>query len=71
MSTTSQRFKVRATSLGRPDPEDRVRQSMANVHLEGLTPNPKAAKVVRAMADGLLTAEEAINQIRSWYAHRT
>lgn len=61
---------MRTTRLGSADPDARLRQSMANVRLEGLTPNPKTAKVIRAMAEGAITPEAAITEIRSWYVRR-
>lgn len=57
----------RSTPLGRQNPVDRVRQSMANIRLEGLPPHPKTAALIQAMAEGKLAPEAAIKEIRSWY----
>lgn len=70
MKHSAHHIKNRTVRLGHPDPTDRIRQSMANVRLEGLTPNPKTAAVVQAMAEGSLAPEAAIRQICSWYVSR-
>ena len=57
------------TRLGKSDVEEQIRQSKANIHLEGLTPNPKTLPLIKAMAKGSLGSEAAIKEICSWYAH--
>ena len=70
MKHSAQHITSRTVRLGSPDPADRIRQSMANVRLEGLNPNPKTAAIVQAMAEGSLAPEAAIRQICSWYVRR-
>jgi hypothetical protein len=57
--------------IGNSDATDRVRQSKANILLEGLTPNSKTAKVIQGLVTNAITPAAAISEIRSWYVRRT
>lgn len=64
------RAAIHRERIGSPDLEVHLRQSLANVKLEGLTPNRNALQVVRSMAHGDTTPDAAIAEIRSWYVRR-
>jgi hypothetical protein len=50
--------------LGSEDVEDRVRQAVASVRLSGLEPSQESIELVRSLADGKLTPDEAIKKLR-------
>ena len=56
------------TRLGLQDVDDQVRQAIANVTLEGLQPSEQSVLLARAVASGELSAEEALDKLRSMYA---
>lgn len=56
------------TRLGLQDPDDQVRQALANVTLEGLQPSTQSVLLARSVATGSLSTEEALNQLRGMYA---
>ena len=71
MSKTNSTQSASVIRPGKPDAEERIRQSNANVRLEGLTPNPKTQPLILAMAKGSLEPESVIKEICSWYTRRT
>lgn len=53
--------------LGSGDPEDQVRQAMANVTLEGLKPSKQSVELAYSVASGEITTDDAVNQLLATY----
>jgi len=53
--------------IGSSDADENVRQCVANIRLSGLDPSPLAIKLTRAVAEGEVTIDAALEAIREKY----
>ena len=58
----------RIRKLGGKTAESRARRAISNITLESLKPSPTATHCIHKMAEGKMSANEAVNKISALYA---
>lgn len=56
--------------IGSDDVEERVRQAICNVRLSGLNPSQEAIELVRSVAEGRVTPDEAVKKLMEKYIYQ-
>jgi hypothetical protein len=57
----------KTSRIGLSDPDDQVRQAIASVTLSGLKPTERSIELLKAVVYGKMTADEALERLRSSY----
>jgi len=68
MKTTRQQLRLKNICLGSAEADDQVRQAITSASLEGLKPTQRSIELVRDVATGKKSGDEALMTLRGYYA---